>query len=296
MGSEEEMFTVILKTAEENGRIRAVYMNGSRANPNVKKDRFQDYDIVYVVTEMDTFLKDRNWLSVFGPIAMVQEPDINSLSSEDISWDFSYYVFLILFKDGTRIDLHIETIDHMLHTYGSDSLTVPLMDKDGILPSIPQSSDKDYLVKRPEQSVYDGCCNNFFWCLNNVAKGIVRDQLPYAMRMYHEIVLAELDKMVNWYIGVDTGFSVNVGMWGKYYKKYLPPYLYELYEKIYAGGNYDALWEAIFTACDLFRISALHVGEALGYAYNKSWDENITDYLKNMSVYFYKDFRENKLS
>ncbi|HAQ40247.1 aminoglycoside 6-adenylyltransferase [Anaeropeptidivorans aminofermentans] len=292
MRSEEEMFHIILKTAEENNLIRAVYMNGSRANPNIEKDLFQDYDIVYVVTAIESFIKDSSWLSVFGEIAMVQEPDINSLNPENILWDFSYYGFLILFKDSTRIDLHIETIDHMRESYGSDSLTVPLMDKDGILPHIPKSSEKDYLVKRPEEASYNGCCNNFFWCLNNVAKGIVRDQLPYAMRMYYEVVLGELHKMMDWYISVDTGSSVNVGMWGKQYKKYLPPYLYELYKKTYSGGNYDNLWEAIFTACDLFRISALHVGEALGYCYNKSWDENIMDYLKSMRNIYYKDLQQ----
>lgn len=51
MRSEQEMFDLILNTAREDKRIRAVYMNGSRTNPNAPKDIFQDYDIVYVVRE-----------------------------------------------------------------------------------------------------------------------------------------------------------------------------------------------------------------------------------------------------
>lgn len=52
MRNEKEMLDLILRTAVNDPEIRAVYMNGSRTNPNVKKDIFQDYDIVYVVNEI----------------------------------------------------------------------------------------------------------------------------------------------------------------------------------------------------------------------------------------------------
>ena len=58
MRSEEEMITLILDVAKADKRIRAVLLNGSRANPNIKKDKFQDFDIVYVVNEMSAFLND----------------------------------------------------------------------------------------------------------------------------------------------------------------------------------------------------------------------------------------------
>ena len=49
MRSEEEMMNLILQVAKDDERVRAVYLNGSRTNPNAPKDRFQDYDVVYVV-------------------------------------------------------------------------------------------------------------------------------------------------------------------------------------------------------------------------------------------------------
>ena len=51
MRSEQEMLDLILETARNDERIRAVIMNGSRANPNALRDPFQDFDIVYLVTE-----------------------------------------------------------------------------------------------------------------------------------------------------------------------------------------------------------------------------------------------------
>lgn len=50
MRSEEEMYRLILDTARKDSRVRAVYMNGSRTNPNAPRDILQDYDIVYVVS------------------------------------------------------------------------------------------------------------------------------------------------------------------------------------------------------------------------------------------------------
>ena len=58
MRTEKEMFDLIFSVANNDERIRAVYMNGSRANPNVGKDIYQDYDVVFMVTETKSFLLD----------------------------------------------------------------------------------------------------------------------------------------------------------------------------------------------------------------------------------------------
>jgi aminoglycoside 6-adenylyltransferase len=52
MRTEQEMLDLILRVAKEDERIRAVLLAGSRANPGVPKDNYQDYDIAYFVTDM----------------------------------------------------------------------------------------------------------------------------------------------------------------------------------------------------------------------------------------------------
>lgn len=282
MRTREEMFDLILGVAKSDERIRAVYMNGSRANPNVLEDIYQDYDIVYVVTETKSFLENKNWIDIFGEVAIVQEPDDND-SVLEIKKDLNRsYTWLILFKDGNRLDLKIQIKEEMLEKYTSDSLTVPLLDKDNCLPTIPLPDDRNYHVKKPTYQQYRCCCNEFWWCLNNVAKGIARDQLSYAMWMYYVIVHDMLEKMIDWYIGTVSSFSVSVGMRGKYYKKYLPKELYVMYEKTYSDSNYENLWKAIFTACDLFSITANYVAKYLGYRYCHTEEENMMDYLNKV--------------
>lgn len=279
MRSEQEMFDLILSVAKADERVRAVYMNGSRTNPNVPKDIYQDYDVVFTVTETESFLADKNWIFVFGDLAIVQEPDLN-----DIAWgglhDFSRrYAWLMLFRDSNRIDLSIEIQEETTKNILDDTLTIPLLDKDHILPKIPSSNDSGYWIKPPVKEKYLACCNEFWWCLNNVAKGIARDQLSYAMRMYLEIVHGELEKMIEWYVGINNNFRMTSGMWGKYFKKHLPSDLNEMYANTYSDGNYDKLWASIFTACELFRIVAIQVAEHFGYTYNTQDDENIMVYL-----------------
>ena len=75
MRSEKEMMELILSVARKDERIRAVYMNGSRTNPNVKKDIFQDYDIVYVVKENRPFYEDERWIDRFGERLYMQCPE-----------------------------------------------------------------------------------------------------------------------------------------------------------------------------------------------------------------------------
>jgi aminoglycoside 6-adenylyltransferase len=64
MRSESEILELILNTARRDERVRAVIMNGSRINPNAPKDFFQDYDVVYLVTEKDSFLADPSWITM----------------------------------------------------------------------------------------------------------------------------------------------------------------------------------------------------------------------------------------
>ncbi|MDR2590719.1 MAG: aminoglycoside 6-adenylyltransferase [Oscillospiraceae bacterium] len=282
MRNEKEMIDLIVGIADKDERIRAVYMNGSRTNPNVEKDIYQDYDIVYVVNETETFINDENWIKKFGEIAIMQLPDDN-----DNAWGANHdfrqsYAWLMLFKDGNRIDLGIEIKEKAQESFKNDydKLTIVLLDKDKILPDCPPPSDEDYWIKKPTREQYYAHCNDFWWCLNNVAKGIARDELPCAMWMYNVVVREHLEKMIEWHIGIKNNFTISVGKQRKYFKKYMTIELYELYKKTFSNSEYEDFWTAIFTACKLFEIIAFQVGEYLDFSYNENEGKSMIEYLK----------------
>lgn len=272
--SENEMFDLILGTAKEDERIRAVIMNGSRANPDAPKDRFQDYDIVYVVREFETFTCDHSWIDMFGARIILQMPEAMRNPCGD-----GRFIYLILFDDCNRIDLTLIPLEKR-ELISNDSASVALLDKDDILPKFPPASGSDYHIKPPSELFFTSCCNDFWWCLQYTAKGIARDELPYAMGMLNNFVRHELHDMISWHIGVEHGFGIPAGKMGKYFKRYLAPEHYEKYRKTYSDADYDRVWEAVFVMCDLFRELAHGVAVHFGYAYPQSDDDNMTEYLQ----------------
>lgn len=282
MRNEQVMMELILHTAKNDARIRAVYMNGSRTNSNAPKDIFQDYDIVYGVTETNPFIKDKAWLRDFGELRMMQEPDKNDFGREAENNSVSSYGFLMLFTDGNRIDLRLLTKEKMLEEYEEDRLTIPLLDKDNILPSIAQPTDVDYHVQKPSETIYDGYTNNFWWCSQNVAKGIWRDELPYAKQMFELTMRDALDNVVSWWIGIQTDFQVSPGKLGKYFKDYLPDRYWKMYEETYSDADYENMWESIFVTCELFRVLAKEVAAHFNFIYPMEDDQNMTAYLKQV--------------
>ncbi len=74
MRSEREMLDLILNAARRDDRIRVVIMNGSRANPNAPRDIFQDFDIIYLVTDPVPFIHNLPWIDQFGERMILQLP------------------------------------------------------------------------------------------------------------------------------------------------------------------------------------------------------------------------------
>ena len=282
MRTEKEMFELILGVARRDERVRAAYLNGSRANPNAKKDIFQDYDVVYVVAETASFLRDETWLRVFGDILIMQEPDKLDVSlGADKNFSESY-AYLMQFTDGNRIDLTIQSMEQMKKEYGTDALTVPLLDKDGILKPIAAPTDNEFWVKKPSKAEYRACCNEFFWVAPYCAKGLWRNELLYANEMLFHYVLKELKKMLTWYAGIQTGFCVSMGKADKQLNEYLPEEAWNRMRRVFFADSIENAWGALFAAYELFAEYAKKVGEALSYNFDSIEAENSLTYARQV--------------
>ena len=280
MRSEAEMMELILNVAQRDDRIRAVYMNGSRTNKNVRKDIFQDYDIVYVVRETKPFIEDKSWIDIFGERMYMQCPDeMDALLGKETHFE-KCYGWLIQFQDGNRLDLHVEPVGES--NILEDKLCVILLDKDKILPEIPEATDEDYYVKRPTAEEYRVACNEFWWCLNNVAKGLWREEVPYVQEMYHFCIHPQLVKLMNWKIGYETDFSVSTGKASKYMYRWLPENVWDRFLQTYIGGKVEDIWKSVFICCDLFQETAHEVADYYGFPYHEEEARGSCDFLRRV--------------
>ncbi|WP_163100013.1 aminoglycoside 6-adenylyltransferase [Peribacillus alkalitolerans] len=279
MRNEQVMMDLIINTAMNDERIRVVLMNGSRVNPNAKKDFLQDYDVVYLVNDIESFTSDHSWVNIFGERIIMQMPEDMVLPPADGDERF---VYLMWFKDGNRIDLTLIPIEKKNQLLKPDSLTKLIVDKDGIIGNLPPSSDEDYHINRPSAKEYDDICNEYWWICMNIGKGLWREELTYTKFMYEQINRNVLIQMIEWYIGTQTDFKKSAGNRGKYIEDFLNPKEWAEFVETYADAKYENIWESLFKMCNLFRKISRIVADRLDFVYPIEEDKNVIQFLKHL--------------
>ena len=276
MRSASEIQTLLIDFAKKDERVRAVLLIGSRANPNTTTDPYQDFDIVYIVNQLQTFTNDHSWVDVFGERVIMQLPDEMSFG-ERRDEGFGY---LMLFKDGNRIDLTLFPLNKVRKDYWPDSLTLCWLDKDNLFEYLPKPTDKDYLIKKPSEKEFQDTCNEFWWVSGYVVKGLLRNEITYAKEMVESVVRPMFMKIVEWYIGVKTDFSVSFGKAGRFMKEYLSKEEYEFILQTYSDQQTENNWNSLFKMTELFSQFANEVAVGLGSKYNLKEEGNVRSYLR----------------
>ena len=278
MRTPEEITKIIVDKAKTDSRIRAVLLNGSRANHKISPDGLQDFDIVYIVNQLDSFIIDHNWTSIFGEKLIWQMPDEMEFRSKE-GKKFNSFHYLMLFTDGHRIDLTLFPREKFETNFTPDSLTIVWLDKDNLFENIAPATDRDYQVRKPDEKEFRDACNEFWWVSAYIAKGLMRQEIPYAKAMMEGSVRKMLFKITEWYIGIKTEFSVSPGQDGKYIKQYLSDEEYIVWIKTYPDAKSKNIWNALFLMTNLFRTFACSIADKLHFNYNSGEQDNVISYL-----------------
>lgn len=276
MRTEAEMISLIKDIAFKEENIRAAYIEGSRTNPNAPKDIFQDYDIVYIVTTTEPFREDKEWINNFGKILYMHYPEDNVFYPSDVE---NCYGWQIQFADGNRMDLHVCTKENALANL---ELYQILVDKDGIVPYPQETTDERYWVKEPREIEFKCTCSDFWWCLNNVAKGLWRNELPYAMDVINFVLRPHLKRLLEWKMGIENNFSVSAGKSCKYFKKYLQEETYRQFLATYSIAEIESIWNSVFEMCDLFQSTAVELSKKQKFVYDFEQAENSLSFLHHV--------------
>jgi aminoglycoside 6-adenylyltransferase len=284
MRSEKEMMNLIINFCINHNDIRALYMNGSRVNKNIKKDKMQDYDIVYVCKDIQNFIQNKNWINYFGDVCIMQEPDISYLFKEENDNSKSY-AFLVQFIDGVRIDFTFITIETAQKTIYDDRLVKIIFDKDNILPKVEEASDCDYVLKKPSENEFKDCANEFWWVSCYVAKGLYRGELLYAMDHLNYYVREMLLLMLAYKTGYSVDYKLSFGKNYKFLPKYISKDDYGKLKATYPKLDKKSLWNSLFKSLDFFKELELEVSKLLGFQANLDEINNTYEYI----IKIYKD-------
>ncbi len=278
MRSEQEILSLIKDIAGSDPRIRAVLLNGSRANDKIIPDPYQDFDIVFLVNDLTSFEADPDWVDVFGERIIMQMPDSMEIVDEPQDGSTDQITYLMLFTDTNRIDLKLKGIKKQ--ELPVDSLTKVLVDKDELFPKDLKSGDEDYWIKKPTQKQFSECCNEFWWVSTYVMKGLLRQEEMYAKEMLEKPVRDMFLLMLSWKVGTENNFSINLGSSFKFLKKYIEPNLWERILRTYPNAELSNILDSLMEMADIFHATAIIVAEELGYIYYLKEAQQVREYLE----------------
>ena len=264
MRTEPEILDLIFHTAKTL-QVEAIAMSCSRTNSQAPQDEFQDYDVVYVVENLDELISDLSWTDQFGKRIIEQEVRLGHRR-----------LFLMLFEDGNRIDLTLCPKEHMKEWVDSESKFIVLEDEKGLFEYYSPSPQRFWMSPASETD-FKNSCNEFWWVSAYVVKGICRKQVIYATDHLYGICQQELLKILAWQVASDRG-KVDIGKNYKYLFQYLPAEKEKELSNLLDFSSLDKITQSLLATMQLFHREAQRLAQKLGFDYDKEVAEKMIQY------------------
>ena len=264
MRTDQEILELILETAKKI-QVDAVALSGSRTDTKAPKDEFQDYDVVYVVDDLDNLTSDLSWLDQFGTRIIEQH---NILGNRRL--------YLMLFEDGNRIDLTLCPKDHIQEWVESEADFTVLEDTKGLFETYSPSPDRYWIT--PASAIdFEKACNEFWWVSAYVVKGICRKQVFYAIDHLYGICQQELLKILAWQVASDGG-AVDIGKNYKYLFNYLPAEKEKEFSNLLDFSSLDKITHSLLATMQNFHQEAQILAQKMGFEYDREVAEKMIEY------------------
>ena len=266
MRTESEILNLILHTAKTL-QVEVVAMSGSRTNPKAPKDVFQDYDVVYVVDDLDNLTSNLTWLDQFGTRIIEQH---NILGNRRL--------YLMLFEDDNRIDLTLCPKEYIKEWVEGEADFTVLEDPKGLFAPYSPNPQR-YWTSPASQIDFEKACNEFWWVSAYVVKGICRKQVIYSTDHLYGICQQELLKVLAWQVASDRG-AVDIGKNYKYLFNYLPIEKEKEFSALLDFSSLDKITQSLFATMQLFHQEAQYLAQKMGFKYEKEVAEKMMRYAK----------------
>ena len=266
MRTETEMMDLILQIAESL-QVEAVALSGSRSDIHSLRDEFQDYDVVYIVENLEDLISDLSWLDQFG-IRLIEQHNVLGHRR----------LYLTLFEDGNRIDLTLCPKEHIQEWVDSEANFEVIKDDKGLFEAY-QPNSKRYWTAPPTEEEFAASCNEFWWVSAYVVKAIRRKQLVYATDHLYSICQQELLKVLAWQVTSDRGV-VDIGKNYKYLFHYLPAEQEKEFSALLDLSSFDKITHSLFATMGLFNREAQILAQKMGFTYDMEVAEKMISYAK----------------
>ena len=264
MRTETEMMDLILQIAESL-QVEAVALSGSWADIHSLRDQFQDYDVVYIVENLEDLISDLSWLDQFG-IRLIEQHNVLGHRR----------LYLMLFEDGNRIDLSLCPKEYIQEWVESEANFEVIKDDNGLFEAY-QPISKRYWTAPPTEEEFAASCNEFWWVSAYVVKGNRRNQLIYATDHLYGICQQELLKVLAWQVTSDRG-AVDIGKNYKYLFQYLPTEKEKEFSALLDFSSIEKITQSLLATIQLFHQEAQYLAQKMGFNYDREVAEKMMAY------------------
>ena len=263
MRTDKEMLGLILGTVKKLQVDAVAPLSGSRTDTKAPKDEFQDYDVVYVVDDLDTLTNDLSWLDQFGKRVIEQEVTLGHRR-----------LYLMLFEDGKSIDLTLCPKEHINEWVASEADYTVLVDEKDLFESYSPSPQR-FWTSPASETDFEKTCNEFWWVSAYVVKGIYRKQVIYATDHLYGICQQEVLKILAWQVASDRG-AVDIGKNYKYLFNYLP--IEKEFSALLDFSSLDKITQFLLATMEFFHQEAQSLAHKMGFKYEKEVADKMMRY------------------
>jgi aminoglycoside 6-adenylyltransferase len=275
MRNESTIYTLLIQWAERDDNIRAMVVNGSRGDPTRTPDALSDYDVAVFVRDLE-LIRDDEWLARFGDV-MVRWP-LKPESTLGPDW----ITQLVLFSDGVRIDFQF-TGPQMRDIEVAADYHCVLIDKDRLSESLTGIPIEGSTIILPTAAEFAERVNAFWWDIPYVAKALKRREIDYArFVMESDLRFNKLHPLIRWHIGLTCGVRTDLGIFGRWFSRYLDDTTWRAYLETYSGSDVEDQWRAMFAMTRFVRMLGADIALRVDCLYPRRTDEDVSAHLRQI--------------
>lgn len=262
----------ILDWSQREDAIRALVVTGSQARLDDTTDNYSDLDVQVIATDIRRYIEDDSWLDALGEV-WIRFP---------LHHDTPYR--LVWFSGGVKVDFQFLELDAIQGDQLTDEYTRGyqiLLDKDDLFRDLPPSPRYFPQAPPPSAAEIQAVINEFWFEAIHVAQFIRRREY-WVVKHRDWTMKSDLLRMLEWRARLVCPEPVNTGLLGRRIAHWTDQETYAAVQRIWAGWDALALWDALLVQLELFSRLSLELASALQFTYDESRYREIDAYIRQL--------------
>lgn len=283
MRTSDEVIKTVLQVGQDMDEVKTIVQTDLVP---IRKYLYS-YNFYFIVDCIDVFEGNDIFETCFGKRILLYRSDKNYPELFP-----NTKAHLMVFEDGITIVINAIDRESFMEKYRNsnscESMWIgdtykKLLDKEGILPDIERLEEKKLLMREiPTKKDFDGICSEFYWVLKTYAEYTLRKELPSAM-FYLNISIRELlNRMLHWYICMQSDEPVEIGILDSNLEGLLEEELFQLYKKTYPSADYEKLWEAYEAVTLLWNTVGHRIAGHYQFTYPDRTEKEMKEFITNL--------------